>query len=198
MSWGKRISLERIEAPFRTDPEGFQPYDRDPKTLVRPWAIPGTAGLEHRVGGLEKEEGSGNVSYDPVNHERMIHVREQKVNAVADDIPLAEPTGASEGKLLVLGWGSTFGAINGAVRRARADGLDVSMVHLRHLNPFPRNLGDVLQRFERVLVPENNTGQLAFLIQARFLREVTRLNKIQGQPFKESEILDEITEILQG
>jgi len=191
-------ALGRIEAPFRTDPEGFQPYARDPKTLVRPWAIPGTPGLEHRVGGLEKAEGSGNVSYDSVNHERMIHIRERKVDAVADDIPLAEPTGDSQGKLLVLGWGSTFGAINGAVRRARADGLDVSMVHLRHLNPFPRNLEELMKRFERILVPENNTGQLAFLIQGRFLQEVTRLNKVQGQPFKESEILDAITEIAQG
>ena len=191
-------ALERIEAPFRTDPEGFQPYARDPKTLVRPWAVPGTAGLEHRVGGLEKAEGSGNVSYDSVNHERMIHIRQQKVDAVADDIPLAELTGDSQGKLLVLGWGSTFGAINGAVRRARADGLDVSMVHLRHLNPFPRNLEELMKRFERILVPENNTGQLAFLIQGRFLQEVTRLNKVQGQPFKESEILDAITEIVQG
>jgi len=191
-------ALGRIEAPFRTDPEGFQPYARDPKTLVRPWAVPGTAGLEHRVGGLEKAEGSGNVSYDSVNHERMIHIREQKVDAVADDIPLAEPTGDSQGKLLVLGWGSTFGAINGAVRRARADGLDVSMVHLRHLNPFPRNLEELMKRFERILVPENNTGQLAFLLQGRFLQEVTRLNKCQGQPFKESEILDAITEIVQG
>ena len=191
-------ALGRIEAPFRTDPEGFQPYARDPKTLVRPWAVPGTTGLEHRVGGLEKAEGSGNVSYDSVNHERMIHIREQKVDAVADDIPLAEPTGDSQGKLLVLGWGSTFGAINGAVRRARAKGLDVSMVHLRHLNPFPRNLEELMKRFERILVPENNTGQLAFLIQGRFLQEVTRLNKCQGQPFKESEILDAITEIVQG
>ena len=191
-------ALEKIEAPFRTEAEGFEPYSRDPKTLVRPWAIPGSAGLEHRVGGLEKAEGSGNVSYDPVNHERMIRIREQKVDAVADAIPPAETTGDSTGRLLVLGWGSTFGAINGAVRRARADGLDVSMVHLRHLNPFPRNLGELLQRFERVLVPENNTGQLAFLIQARYLREVTGLNKVQGQPFKESEILSKITEILEG
>jgi 2-oxoglutarate ferredoxin oxidoreductase subunit alpha len=191
-------ALERIEAPFRTDPDGFEPYARDPKTLVRTWAIPGSAGLEHRVGGLEKAEGSGNVSYDPVNHERMIRIREQKVDAVAEDIPLAETTGDSKGRLLVLGWGSTFGAINGAVRRAREDGLDVSMVHLRHLNPFPRNLGELLQRFDRVLVPENNTGQLAFLIQARYLREVTRLSKLRGQPFKESEILRKITEILQG
>jgi 2-oxoglutarate ferredoxin oxidoreductase subunit alpha len=128
----------------------------------------------------------------------MIYIRQQKVDAVADDIPLAEPTGDSQGKLLVLGWGSTFGAINGAVRRARADGLDVSMVHLRHLNPFPRNLEELMKRFERILVPENNTGQLAFLIQGRFLQEVTRLNKVQGQPFKESEILDAITEIVQG
>jgi 2-oxoglutarate ferredoxin oxidoreductase subunit alpha len=191
-------ALERIEAPFRTDPEGFEPYVRDPETLVRPWAVPGSAGLEHRIGGLEKAEGSGDVSYDPVNHERMIHIRQRKVDVVADDIPLAEPTGAPEGRLLVLGWGSTFGAINGAVRRARAEGLDVSMVHLRHLNPFPRNLGELLNRFERILVPENNTGQLAFLIQARYVREVTRLNKVQGQPFKESEILDEITGILKG
>jgi 2-oxoglutarate ferredoxin oxidoreductase subunit alpha len=190
-------ALEHIEVRFRTDPENFEPYARDPKTLVRPWAVPGSVGLEHRVGGLEKAEGSGDVSYDSVNHERMIHIRERKVVAVADDIPLAEPTGDSQGKLLVLGWGSTFGAINGAVRHARADGLDVSMVHLRHLNPFPRNLEELLNRFERILVPENNTGQLAFLIQGSFLREVTRLNKVQGQPFKESEILDAITEIVQ-
>ena len=187
--------LPKIDVKFENDPEGFLPYRRNPNTLARPWAIPGTPGLEHRIGGLEKAKDSGNVSYDPVNHENMIRVRANKVEKVAEDIPLAEPTGATEGKLLVVGWGSTFGAITGAVRSAWADGVDVSMLHIRHLNPFPRNLSEVLSRFKHVLVPENNTGQLSLLLQGRFLREVIALNKIQGQPFKESEILEKIREI---
>ena len=166
-----------------------------PDTLARPWALPGTAGLEHRIGGLEKAENTGNVSYDPVNHEKMIRLRAKKVAVVAEDIPLAEPTGAPQGDLLVVGWGSTYGAINGAVTRARSDGIDVSMLHLRHLNPFPRNLEEVLSRFKRLLVPENNTGQLSFVLQGRFLRKVMPLSKLQGQPFKESEILGKIREI---
>jgi len=188
-------ALPRIEVEFRKEHAGFLPYARDPQTLARPWAIPGTPDLEHRIGGLEKSDGSGNVDYDPLNHERMIRIREEKVRRVANDIPLAETSGDSEGDLLVLGWGSTYGAINGAVRRARKDGLGVGMLHLRHLNPFPRNLGEVLARYRRVLIPENNTGQLALLIQGRFLREVIQLNKIQGQPFKESEVLDKIREV---
>jgi 2-oxoglutarate ferredoxin oxidoreductase subunit alpha len=187
--------LPRIEVTFEKNPNGFLPYRRDPDTLARPWALPGTAGLEHRIGGLEKAENSGNVSYDPVNHEKMIRLRAKKVEVVAEDIPLAEPTGAPQGDLLVVGWGSTFGAINGAVTRARSDGIDVSMLHLRHLNPFPRNLEEVLSRFKRLLVPENNTGQLSFVLQGRFLRKVMPLSKLQGQPFKESEILGKIREI---
>ena len=187
-------ALPTFEPRFRTDAEGFQPYMRDPDTLARPWAVPGTAGLEHRVGGLEKSEGSGNVSYDPANHERMIHLRAEKVAAVAKDIPPAVPDGDADG-ILVLGWGSTYGAIHGAVRRARQEGLRVSMLHLRHLNPFPANLAEVLSGFEKVLVPENNTGQLSLLIQGMFLKPVIPLAKIHGQPFKENEILDKIREI---
>ncbi|MEZ5331624.1 MAG: 2-oxoacid:acceptor oxidoreductase subunit alpha [Thermoanaerobaculia bacterium] len=189
--------LPDLRTEFRTDPEGFLPYSRDEKTLARPWAIPGTPGLEHRIGGLEKEDGSGNVSYDPANHERMIKLRAEKVHRIADSIPELEVHGPSEGKLLVLGWGSTLGAIQGAVNLARKQGLEVSRAHLRHLNPFPRNLGDVLGRFEQVLVPEMNLGQLALLLRAHYLRDVISYPKVQGKPFFRSEILAKIQEILE-
>jgi 2-oxoglutarate ferredoxin oxidoreductase subunit alpha len=187
--------LPAIPVSFRTDAEGFLPYLRDPATLARPWAIPGTVGLEHRIGGLEKSDGAGNVSYEPLNHERMVRLRAEKVERVALDIPLVEPVGDTEGGLLVVGWGSTYGAITGAIRRARAEGRRVSHVHLRHLNPMPRNLGEVLARFDRILCPEMNMGQLSFLLQGRFLREITAFTKIQGQPFKESEMLDRIRDL---
>jgi len=190
--------LPEIPVSFRTDPRGFLPYLRDGDTLARPWAIPGTPGLEHRVGGLEKSDGAGNVSYDPLNHERMVSLRAEKVERVAADIPLAEPEGDPEGGLLVVGWGSTYGPITGAVRKARSSGRRVSHLHLRHLNPLPRNLGEVLSRFDTILVPEMNLGQLAFLLQGRYLREVTRLDKVQGQPFKESEILERILDLSEG
>jgi len=192
-------SLPDLPVEFASKPEGFAPYRRDPATLARPWALPGTAGLEHRVGGLEKQDGSGNVSYDPENHERMIHTRAEKVARVADDIPELEVHGEAEGgELLVLGWGSTAGAITGAVNLARREGLRVARAHLHHLNPFPRNLGDVLSRFDRVLVPELNLGQLAFLLQARFLKPVISYPKVQGKPFFRNEVLDKIREILGG
>jgi 2-oxoglutarate ferredoxin oxidoreductase subunit alpha len=187
--------LRAIEARFRTDPRGFLPYKRDPDSLARPWAVPGTPGLEHRIGGLEKSDETGNVSYDALNHERMVHLRAAKVERVAEDIPLAQPDGDGEGGLLVIGWGSTYGAITSAVRRARKLGKRVSHLHLRHLNPFPRNLGDVLAAHETILVPEINLGQLALLLQARFLRPVQRLNKVQGLPFSAAEILDKIVEL---
>jgi 2-oxoglutarate ferredoxin oxidoreductase subunit alpha len=190
--------LPDLRIDFRTDPAGFHPYERDPETLARPWAIPGTAGLEHRIGGLEKENVTGNVSYDPVNHETMIHLRAEKVERIAREIPDLEVVGEPEGELLVLGWGSTSGAITGAVNSARRRGLAVSRAHLRHLNPFPRNLGDVLSRFRRVLVPEMNLGQLALLLRARYLKDVTTLSKVQGKPFTRQEILDAIQSILES
>jgi 2-oxoglutarate ferredoxin oxidoreductase subunit alpha len=184
-----------IPVTFRKDPEGFLPYLRDPETLARPWAIPGTKGLEHRIGGLEKADGTGNVNYEPLNHERMVRLRQEKVDRVMDDIPLAETVGDRSGGLLVVGWGSTYGAITGAVRRARAEGRKVSQLHIRHLSPMPKNLKDVLSRFDRVLVPEMNMGQLSFVLRGKYLVDVVPLTKIQGQPFTEAEILDKVREL---
>jgi 2-oxoglutarate ferredoxin oxidoreductase subunit alpha len=189
--------LADISVPYHRENEAFEPYSRDPQTLARPWAIPGTPGLEHRVGGLEKHEGSGDVSYDPLNHERMVHLRAEKVARVADDIPLAEPVGDSAGDLLVIGWGSTYGAITSAVRRARAEGKSVSQLHLRHLNPLPRNLGEVMDRFKHVLVPEINLGQLSMMLKARFVKPLIAQNKVQGSPFAAEEVLNKIDEILE-
>ncbi len=189
--------LPDLRVEFRTEPQGFAPYLRDPKTLARPWAIPGTPGLEHRIGGLEKEDVTGNVSYEPENHEHMIHLRAEKVARIADGIPDLVVHGDDTGQLLVLGWGSTLGAIRGAVQLARAEGLSVSHAHLRHLNPFPRNLGEVLARFERVLVPEMNLGQLALLLRARYLVDVISFSKVQGKPFFRSELLTRIRELLE-
>jgi 2-oxoglutarate ferredoxin oxidoreductase subunit alpha len=186
--------LPPIDVSFRTEKEGFLPYLRDKDTLARPWAIPGTPGLEHRIGGIEKSDGTGNISYEPANHEQMVTLRAEKVARVAVDLPPAEAEGDDSG-LLVLGWGSTYGAITGAVRRARAEGRKVAHLHLRHLNPMPMNLGDVLSRYDRILIPEMNMGQLALLIRARYLRDIVQLNKIQGQPFKEIEILTKIQEL---
>jgi 2-oxoglutarate/2-oxoacid ferredoxin oxidoreductase subunit alpha len=192
-------SLPDLRVEFRTDPEGFHPYERDPETLSRPWAIPGTPGLEHRIGGLEKENVTGNVSYDPMNHETMVRLRAEKVERIARDIPDLEVFGDPDGgELLVLGWGSTAGAIHGAVNFARRAGLKVSRAHLRYLNPFPRNLGDVLARFDRVLCPEMNLGQLALLLRARYLKDVVTLSKVQGKPFSRQEILDKIQSILES
>jgi 2-oxoglutarate ferredoxin oxidoreductase subunit alpha len=191
--------LPDLRIDFRTDPEGFQPYERDPETLARPWAIPGTPGLEHRIGGLEKENVTGNVSYDPVNHENMIHLRAEKVERIAREIPDLQVFGDPDGgELLVLGWGSTAGAVTGAVNAARRKGLRVSRAHLRHLNPFPKNLGDVLKRFAHVLVPEMNLGQLALLLRARYLKDIVTLSKVQGKPFSRQEILDKIQSILES
>jgi 2-oxoglutarate ferredoxin oxidoreductase subunit alpha len=192
-------ALAPLPVQFATDPEGFAPYSRDPATLARPWAVPGTAGLEHRIGGLEKADVSGNVSYDPANHERMVVLREEKVARIADGIPDLEVHGDPEGgPLLVLGWGSTAGAITGAVEQARREGLPVSRAHLRHLNPFPKNLGAVLARFERVLVPEMNRGQLAFVLRGRFLEDVVSYSKVQGRPFFRDEIYQKIRVLLEG
>ncbi len=188
--------LPKLEVGFWTRTDGFQPYRRDPMTLARPWAIPGTPGLEHRIGGLEKEDGTGNVSYDPLNHEKMVRLRAEKIARIAEDIPEQEVFGKPSGKVLVLGWGSTFGAITSAVEDLQRKGVPVSSAHLRYLNPFPRNLGDVLRKFDRVLIPELNLGQLRMLIRARFLVDAAGLNKVQGKPFKVSEIARAIEGIL--
>ena len=169
----------------------FLPYQRDEVTLARPWALPGTPGLEHRIGGLEKADVSGDVSYDPVNHERMVHLRAAKVAGIAASIPPVEvddAEGPAGSPVLLLGWGSTFGAIGAAVRRVRARGLQVAHAHLVHLNPFPPNLGEVLRAYQHVLVPECNTGQLAKLVRAEFLVDARSLTKVQGQPFRAAEI----------
>jgi len=188
--------LPKIEIRFRTDPKGFYPYLRDSETLARPWAIPGTPGLEHRIGGLEKQHITGNVSYDPENHELMTRLRAEKIARIAEDIPEVEIFGEPEGKLLVVGWGSTSGAIASAVEHWQSQGASVSSLHLRYLNPFPRNLGEVLGRFQRVLVPELNLGQLALLLRARYLVEALSFSKVKGRPFKISEIIQRIGELL--
>jgi 2-oxoglutarate ferredoxin oxidoreductase subunit alpha len=188
--------LPKIPVSFRTDPEGFLPYLRDPETLARPWAVPGTPGLEHRIGGLEKQDGTGNVNYEPLNHEHMVRTRAAKVDGIAKDIPEAVPTGDPDGDLLVVGWGSTFGAITAGVREQRARGRRIGHLHLRHLNPMPRNTGEVLKRYRKVLVPEMNLGQLAFVLRGRYLVDAISYSKVQGKPFKVSEIVNKIDEVL--
>ncbi len=188
--------LPEIPVTFRTDPEGFRPFDRNPDTLARPWVRPGTPGLIHRIGGLEKEEGTGNVSYDPANHEKMVRLRAEKIAGIAKTLPPVEVAGPEEGKLLVVGWGSTYGAIATAVEALQARGASVARIHLRYISPFQSNLGEVLSRYEKILVPELNLGQLVRLLRAEFLVDAVGFNKIQGKPFMVAEILDKIEEIL--
>ena len=190
--------LPDISVQFRTDPEGFQPFLRDSETLARPWVRPGTPGLEHRIGGLEHQDGSGNVSYDPENHEKMTALREEKIARIARDIPPVAPFGDDSGELLLVGWGGTYGALHAATLAARAKGLSVSHVHLRHINPFPSNLEEVLRSFDRVLVAELNRGQLDVLLRARFLVDTLKLNKVRGQPFSVGEILAAVETALEG
>jgi 2-oxoglutarate ferredoxin oxidoreductase subunit alpha len=191
--------LPKFEVTFRTDPTGFHPFLRDPATLARNWAIPGTPELMHRIGGLEKDYDSGHISYAPENHERMVKTRAQKIAGIANDIPPLEiEVGDESGKLLVLGWGSTYGSIREAVQRSRDRGLSVSHAHLRYLNPFPANLADLLTRFERVLVPELNLGQLVKMIRSTYLVPAESLPKVQGMPFKISELEDKIRQILES
>ncbi len=195
-------SLPDLSAEFAFAPPGdgtteFEPFRRDPVTLARPWAIPGTPGLEHRIGGIEKADISGEISYDPDNHDRMVRLRQAKVDGIAADIaPLEvdDPDGAA--RVLVLGWGSTFGSIGAAVRRVRNAGHPVAQVHLRHLNPFPPNLGDVLRRYDKVLVPEINLGQLALLLRGRFLVDVISYNQVRGLPFKAAELAGVIEDVI--
>ena len=197
-------SLPDLSADFQfatsaDTPEGteFLPFKRDPRTLARPWAIPGTPGLEHRIGGIEKADGAGTISYDPDNHDLMVRTRQAKIDGIAASIPPLEvddPSGAA--RLLVLGWGSTYGSIGAAVRRARRDGHAVAQAHLRHMNPFPANLGDVLRRYDKVLLPEINLGQLALLLRGKFLVDVISYNRVSGLPFRAAELAEAIEEVL--
>jgi 2-oxoglutarate ferredoxin oxidoreductase subunit alpha len=188
------------EFAFATAAEGageFEPFRRDPVTLARPWAIPGTPGLEHRIGGIEKADITGTISYDPDNHDRMVRLRQAKIDGIAADIPpldVDDPDGAA--RVLVLGWGSTFGSIGAAVRRARNAGHTVAQAHLRHLNPFPSNLPDVLHRYDKVLVPEINLGQLSLLLRGRFLVDVISYNQVRGLPFQAAELAGVIEDVI--
>jgi 2-oxoglutarate/2-oxoacid ferredoxin oxidoreductase subunit alpha len=195
--------LPDLSVEFATEPNGsdggFLPYLRDPETLARPWAVPGTPGLEHRVGGIEKADKTGNISYDPDNHDFMVRTRQAKVDGIARSLPplVVDDPGAAAGdpaKVLVLGWGSTYGPIGAACRRVRASGASIAQLHLRHLNPFPADLGDILARYQKVVIPEMNLGQLATLIRARYLVDAISVTQVRGLPFK----AEELAEMLQG
>jgi 2-oxoglutarate ferredoxin oxidoreductase subunit alpha len=188
--------LPEIPVHFETNPENFQPYRRDPQTLARPWAVPGTPGLEHRIGGLEKQDVTGNVNYEPLNHERMVRLRAEKVAGIAQDVPDVVPAGADSGDLVIVSWGSTSGPITAALKSEEFNGRRIGHVHLRHLNPLPKNLGDVLMRYDKVLVPEMNMGQLVMVLRAKYLVDAEGFNKIQGKPFKTSEIERKIEQVL--
>jgi 2-oxoglutarate ferredoxin oxidoreductase subunit alpha len=190
-------SIPEIKVKFRTEAEGFKPYLRD-ENLSRPWALPGTPGLEHRVGGLEKANITGDVSYDPENHEFMVRLRAQKVKNMENDIPNLEVRGDKDAELLVIGWGGTHGAITEAVDRARSKGLKVARVHFRYLNPLPKNTGEILRSYKKILCPELNMGQLSKILRNEFLVDIESFNKIQGLPFKSSEIENRISKILGG
>lgn len=190
--------LPDISPSFVTNPDGFQPYARNEATLSRPWAIPGTPGLEHRIGGLEKQNITGNVSYDPENHDLMIRLRAEKVERIANDISPAHVEGDAQGDLLVVGWGGTYGALKTAVTRMRNKGHAVSHLHLRYLNPLPKNLGEIFPRFKKIVVPEINLGQLIKVLRAKYLIPATGFNKVRGLPFRSVELEHEIEEILKG
>jgi 2-oxoglutarate ferredoxin oxidoreductase subunit alpha len=192
-------SLPEIKPGFAEAVEGeeFLPFKRDPETLARPWAVPGTPGLEHRIGGIEKADGTGNISYDPANHDLMVRLRQAKIEGISRDIaPLAvdDPSGAA--RVLVLGWGGTYGAITAAVRRIRAGGGQIAQAHLRHLNPFPANIEEVLRSYDKVVVPEINLGQLALLLRGRYLVDVIGYNRVRGLPFKAEELQDVIQDVI--
>jgi 2-oxoglutarate/2-oxoacid ferredoxin oxidoreductase subunit alpha len=194
-----RLRDEFSFASGQSVPEGgeFQPFQRDPKTLARPWAIPGTPGLEHRIGGIEKADVSGTISYDPDNHDRMVRLRQAKIDGIANDIPplqVDDPDGNA--RVLVLGWGSTFGSIGAAVRQVRQSGGAVAQAHLRHLSPFPVNLGEVLHSYDKVLVPEINLGQLALLLRGRYLADVVSYNRVRGLPFQASELAEVMQDVI--
>jgi 2-oxoglutarate ferredoxin oxidoreductase subunit alpha len=188
--------LPEIPVHFETNPEGFLPYRRDPVTLSRPWAVPGTPGLEHRIGGIEKQDVTGNINYEPLNHEHMVRLRAAKVESVANDIPPIVVEGDESGDLLIIAWGSTHGPITAALNAQREKGRKVGHVHLRYLNPLPRDLGEIIRRYKKVLVPEMNMGQLLMILRAKYLVDAQGYNKIQGKPFKTSEIEQKIEQML--
>jgi len=190
-------TLPDIPVNFRTDPEGFFPYLRDPATLARPWVRPGTPGLEHRIGGIEKQDVTGNISYDPDNHEHMVLTRAEKVRRVAQEIPPTSINGPATGDVLVVGWGGTFGAITAAVEEAQIEGKGVASVHLRHLNPLPPDLGQILRQYRRVLVPEINSGQLVRVLRAEYLVDAVGYNRVTGMPLASQDILEAINQILE-
>jgi 2-oxoglutarate/2-oxoacid ferredoxin oxidoreductase subunit alpha len=192
----KEEEIPEIPVKFATDPEGFMPYKRNPDTLARPWAVPGTKGLEHRIGGLEKQDVSGNINYEPLNHENMVRIRAAKIDAIVQDIPNVLPAGDPEGDLLIVSWGSTYGAITQSVKSQRAKGRKIGHLHLRNLNPLPANVGDVLKRYKKVLIAELNMGQLRWMLRAKYLVDAAGLNKIQGRPFKQAELDQKIEEML--
>jgi len=186
-----------IEKPnFHTDPDGFSPYTRDPETLARLWAIPGTPGLEHRIGGIEKDSITGDISYDPENHNKMVNLRANKIKGIAKSLPPLEITGSEEGEILVVGWGSTYGSILTAVEELQTAGQSVSAIHLRYLYPFQNDLGEILKRYKKILVPELNLGQLCQLIRAEFLVDAIPFNKVTGKPFLVSELRECILKLL--
>jgi 2-oxoglutarate ferredoxin oxidoreductase subunit alpha len=192
-------SLPAISPAFAAPVQGeeFQPFQRDPETLARPWAVPGTPGLEHRIGGLEKADGTGNISYDSNNHDLMVRLRQAKIDGIATDIaPLEvdDPTGHAN--VLVLGWGSTYGAITAAVRRVRRTGTPIAQTHLRHLNPFPANIAEILRSYDKVIVPEINLGQLALLLRGKYLIDVISYNRVRGLPFKSEELAGVIQDVI--
>ena len=188
----KLSDLPKFPVKFQTAPDHFAPYLRDEITLARPWALPGTPGLEHRIGGIEKSHIYGNVSYDPDNHDFMCRIRAAKIQRIVQDVPDAQVHGDPDAKILMLGWGSPYGSITAAVEEARRRGIKVAQVHLRHLNPFPANLGAILKKYPRILVPELNLGQLLMVIRAKFLVDARGLNKVQGKPFKVAELVEAI------
>ena len=191
-------TLPEMETRIQKKKEGYAPYNHGNPDLARPWALPGTPGMEHRIGGLEKWEETGHVSYDPENHQRMVELRQNKIDIIARDIAPAKPFGKESGDLLVIGWGGTHGAIRSAVETAQDEGMSVSHLHLRHLNPFPKNLGEILVKFQKVMIAELNLGQLSTIIRSKFLVDAVGLNKIQGKPFTQTEVYNEITKLVKG
>ena len=191
-------TLPDMETRILKKKEGFAPFNHGNPDLARPWALPGTPGMEHRIGGLEKWEETGHVSYDPENHQKMVELRQEKVDIIAKDLPPAKPFGKESGDLLVIGWGGTHGALRSAVETAQSEGMAVSHLHLRHLNPLPKNLGEILVKFQKVMIAELNLGQLANIIRAKFLVDAVGLNKVQGKPFTQTEVFNKITELVKG
>jgi 2-oxoglutarate ferredoxin oxidoreductase subunit alpha len=191
--------LPDLTVRFASQPnagDDFWPYLRDDETLARPWAIPGTPGLQHRIGGLEKADGTGNISYDPDNHQLMTDLRQAKIKVIEEDIAPLEYDADEGADVLILGWGSTYGAIGAAVRRLRARGKKVARAHLKHLNPFPKNTEEVLRRFDKIVVPEMNMGQLSKMIRSEFLINTININQVRGLPFRAGDLEDRVLEIM--